>query len=118
MRIAAIKSIRKVVFFFMSFTELSALGSFKVTPSINKDVNLLFDVSLLCPSAVARLKGIGDSGYVKAAGRSITRSFAMEKGDLQRTFPEQRLCLDCYFETHILRSVERHVNVAQTTKVR
>ena len=76
---AAIRSITKVVFSLMILTESSALESFNVTLSVNTYVSLLFDVSLLYPSTVQGLKGIVYNGYVKAAARSITRSFAMEK---------------------------------------
>ena len=49
----------------MLLTGSSALESFKVTPSVNTYVNLLFNVCLLYPSSVAGLKGIGDSDTLK-----------------------------------------------------
>ena len=76
---ATIRSITKVVSSLMLLMELSALESFNVTLSVNTYASLLFDVSLLYPSPVARLKGIGDKWYVNPAGRWITRWFAMEK---------------------------------------
>ena len=79
MVIRLIRSISKVVFSLMLLTGLSALESFKVTPSVNTYVSLIFNVCILYPSSVARLKGIGDKGYVKAAARSIIRLLAMEK---------------------------------------
>ena len=78
---AAVRSITKVVFSLIFLTDSSALESFNVTPSINTYVSLLFDVSLLYPSSVARFKGIDDKGYVKAAAKSIIHSLAMEKAN-------------------------------------
>ena len=76
---AAIRSIKKVVFSLMLLMESSALESFNVTPSVNTYTSLLFDASLLYPLPVVRLKGIGYKGYVKAAARLITRLFTMAK---------------------------------------
>ena len=76
--IAAIRSFTKVASSLFSFTELSVLESFNATFSTSKAINVLFDVSLLVPSPVARLNGTGESEYAKAAGRSIALSLLME----------------------------------------
>ena len=60
--IALTRSITKVAYFLISFTALSVLGSFSATLSTSKVINLLFDVSLLFPSTVARLNAINESG--------------------------------------------------------
>lgn len=64
-QMVAIRSISKVVFSLMLLTGSSALESFKVTPSVNTYVSLLFNVCLLYPSSVAGLKGIGDRDTLK-----------------------------------------------------
>ena len=64
-QMVAIRSISKVVFSLMLLAGSSALESFKVTPSVNTYVKLLFNVCLLYPSSVAGLKGIDDRDTLK-----------------------------------------------------
>ena len=79
-RSAVIRSIIKVELAagdrvtFFGLSEIFALPSLTNTSS-----NLLLLDFLGFPSTVAKDKGIGDSGYVKAAFQSIGRSFFVEK---------------------------------------
>ena len=80
-QIAPIRSIIKVASILISFTPLSVLESFNVTLSTSKAINLLFGVSFLFPLPVARLNAIDESGYAKAAGRSIALSLLLKNAD-------------------------------------
>ena len=80
-QIAPIRSIIKVASILISFTPLSVLESVNVTLSTSKAINLLFGVSFLFPLSVARLNAIDESGYAKAAGRSIALSLLLKNAD-------------------------------------